>query len=142
MGWDKLAGTGVATAQKFVQRPTPFLTRHSASRLGGVPPMNKLPHDHVHIDEYTQTGATLLLKKQNKNCNGDHQESLTNICPIKTWYLGKSRKLPGQQTHTYEPSVWGNQGHHKSLTASGCLRRENRVQRQEQYEAGRGSRFI
>ena len=32
VGWDgmgyKLAGTGVATAQKFVQRPTPFLTRH------------------------------------------------------------------------------------------------------------------
>ena len=25
MGWDKLAGTGVATAQKIVQRPTPFL---------------------------------------------------------------------------------------------------------------------
>ena len=23
MGWDKLADTGVATAQKFVQRPTP-----------------------------------------------------------------------------------------------------------------------
>ena len=33
MGWDRLAGTGVATAQKIVQRPTPFLTRHSASRL-------------------------------------------------------------------------------------------------------------
>ena len=25
MGWDSLSGTGVATAQKIVQRPTPFL---------------------------------------------------------------------------------------------------------------------
>ena len=24
MGWDRLAGTGVSTAQKIVQRPTPF----------------------------------------------------------------------------------------------------------------------
>ena len=50
MEWNRLAGTGVATAQKIVQRPTPFLTRHSASRLGGVTPMNNLPHDHVHTD--------------------------------------------------------------------------------------------
>ena len=64
MEWNRLAGTGVATAQKIVQRPTPFLTRHFASRLGGVPPMNNLPHDHVRIDEYTQTGATLLLKNK------------------------------------------------------------------------------
>ena len=62
MEWNGLAGTGVATAQKIVQRPTPFLTRHFASRLGGVPPMNNLPHDHVRIDEYTQTGATLKKK--------------------------------------------------------------------------------
>ena len=26
MGWERLAGTGVATAQKNVERPTPFLT--------------------------------------------------------------------------------------------------------------------
>ena len=77
MEWNRLAGTGVATAQKIVQRPTPFLTRHSASRLGGVPPMNNLPHDHVRIDEYTQTGAT-LKKKRNKKYNGDPQESLPN----------------------------------------------------------------
>ena len=86
MEWNRLAGTGVATAQKIVQRPTPFLTRHFASRLGGVPPMNNLPHDHVRIDEYTQTGAT-LKKKRNKKYNGDPQESLTDVCPIKTWYL-------------------------------------------------------
>ena len=66
MEWNRLAGTGVATAQKIVQRPTPFLTRHFASRLGGVPPMNNLPHDHVRIDEYTQTGATLLKKTKTR----------------------------------------------------------------------------
>ena len=77
MGWDKLAGTGVATAQKIVQRPTPFLTRHSASWLGGVTPMNNLPHDHVHTGEYTQTGATLLLKEKRK-CKGDLERFLTS----------------------------------------------------------------
>ena len=39
--------------------------------------MNNLPHDHVRIDEYTQTGAT-LKKKRNKKYNGDPQESLPN----------------------------------------------------------------
>ena len=77
MEWNRLAGTGVATAQKIVQRPTPFLTRHFASRLGGVPPMNNLPHDHVRIDEYTQTGATLLLKEKQK-CKGGFEEFLTS----------------------------------------------------------------
>ena len=28
MGWDKLLGTGVSTAQEIAQRPTAFLTRH------------------------------------------------------------------------------------------------------------------
>ena len=31
---------------KFIQRNAPFLTRHSASRLGGVTPMNNFPHSH------------------------------------------------------------------------------------------------
>ena len=74
MGWDGLAGTGVTTAQKIVQRPTPFLTRHSASRSGGVPPINNLPHDHVCIDKYTDRSDpitnTIFMK-----CPGDHQES-------------------------------------------------------------------
>ena len=34
MGWDRLAGTGVAAALKIVFWPTPFLTRHSASSVG------------------------------------------------------------------------------------------------------------
>ena len=80
MEWNRLAGTGVATAQKIVQRPTPFLTRHFASRLGGVPPMNNLPHDHVRIDEYTQTGATLK-----KNETRNTMEIPKSPCPIKTW---------------------------------------------------------
>ena len=87
MGWDRLAGTGVSTAQKIVQRPTPFLFRHSASWLGGVPPMNNLPHDHVHIDEYTQNGATLLIIQYFWKA----LESLSYICPTKTWCLVKSR---------------------------------------------------
>ena len=36
MGWDRLSGTGVSTALKIVQWPTPFLSSHSASRSGGV----------------------------------------------------------------------------------------------------------
>ena len=87
MEWNRLAGTGVATAQKIVQRPTPFLTRHFASRLGGVPPMNNLPHDHVHTDEYTQTGATLLLKKETEMQRRSRRVPV--IGPIETWYLGK-----------------------------------------------------
>ena len=78
MGWNKLSGTGVATALEIVQRPTPFLTRHSASRLGGVTPVNKLPHSLMQTDEFTQTGATLKkndIKKQlqlNRNLRVTH----------------------------------------------------------------------
>ena len=44
-GWDGIYfGYGVTTALKIVQRSTPFLTRHFASRLGGFTPMNNLPH--------------------------------------------------------------------------------------------------
>ena len=48
--WDGMGytvGTGVATAQKIVQRPTTFLP--------GLP-KNNLHHDHVCTDEFTQTG--------------------------------------------------------------------------------------
>ena len=31
MGWERLAGTGVATAQKIVERPTPFLVEFDQS---------------------------------------------------------------------------------------------------------------
>ena len=47
---------------KIVQRPAPFLTRHSASRLGGVPPMNNLPHDHVS----RKLSTTINLESQNR----------------------------------------------------------------------------
>ena len=39
--------------------------------------MNNLPHDHMRTGEYTQTGATLLLKKKQK-CKGDLEEFLTS----------------------------------------------------------------
>ena len=38
MGWD-----GVATAQEIVERPTPFLTWHFASQLGGGYPNEQSP---------------------------------------------------------------------------------------------------
>ena len=43
MGWDKLSGTGVSTALKIVQRPTPFLTRHYITY------MRKLLHLHQQM---------------------------------------------------------------------------------------------
>ena len=45
-------GYGVTTALKIVQRSTPFLTRHFASRLGGFTPMNNLPHSRSWSDPY------------------------------------------------------------------------------------------
>ena len=48
--------------------------------------MNNLPHDHVHTDEYTQTGATLSLKKRNKNARS---RRVPVIGPIETLYLGE-----------------------------------------------------
>ena len=64
MGWDRLSGTGVATALKIIYWPTPFLTRPKASRLGGVIPMNNLLHSHMCTDEFTPTGATLRYNIQ------------------------------------------------------------------------------
>ena len=43
---------GVTTALKIVQRSTPFLTRHFASRSGGFTPMNNLPHSRSWSDPY------------------------------------------------------------------------------------------
>ena len=90
--------------------------------------MNNLHHDHVHTDEYTQTGATLqyyniqiyvatatsqpvkqkpgvketrqgatLPKQVSGNLEWDNmlihwrwpKESLSYICPIRTWCGGK-----------------------------------------------------
>ena len=67
MGWDKLSGTGVATAQKFVQRPTPFLTRHSASRLGVGNPNEQTPpqsraNRRIHTDRSDPITKTKSLK--------------------------------------------------------------------------------
>ena len=48
--WDGMGytvGTGVATAQKFAQRPTAFLPRPSAHWVSRVIPKSKLPHSHV-----------------------------------------------------------------------------------------------
>ena len=59
MGWDRLAGTGVATALKIIFWSTPSLLGISASRLGGVTRENNLPHSLMQTDEFTQTGATL-----------------------------------------------------------------------------------
>ena len=53
LGWDGIYfGYGVTTALKIVQRSTPFLTRHFASRLGGFTPMNNLPHSRSWSDPY------------------------------------------------------------------------------------------
>ena len=56
-------GTGVATAQKFAERPTAFLPRPSANLVSRVIPKSKLPHSHVCTDEFTQTGATYYITK-------------------------------------------------------------------------------
>ena len=53
--------TGVATVQKFAQRPTAFLPRPSAHWVSRVIPKSKLPHSHVCTDEFTQTGATYYI---------------------------------------------------------------------------------
>ena len=58
MGWDRLSGTGFDSAQKIVQRPTPFLTRHFASRLGGVTPMNNF---NVTCDMYNRMVVCLNI---------------------------------------------------------------------------------
>ena len=60
MGWDRLVGTGVATALKIVQWPTPFLTRHSASSVGRgysneqSPPRSRA-YRRVHTDRSDPT---------------------------------------------------------------------------------------
>ena len=60
MGWDRLVGTGVATALKIVQWPTPFLTRHSALSVGRgysneqSPPRSRA-YRRVHTDRSDPT---------------------------------------------------------------------------------------
>ena len=79
--WDGMgytAGTGVTTAQKIVQRPTPFLTQHSASPVGRgysneqSPPRSRA-YRRIHTDRSDPITNTIFMK-----CTGDHQESLPN----------------------------------------------------------------
>ena len=97
MGWDKLSGTGVTTAQKFVQRPTPFLTRHSASRLGVGNPNEQTPPQ----------------SRANRRIHTDRSDPITNTIFLKS----PGVPAPAQQ----KPGVWENQGRHVYFTASGCL---------------------
>ena len=97
MGWDKLSGTGVTTAQKFVQRPTPFLTRHSASRLGVGNPNEQTPPQ----------------SRANRRIHTDRSDPITNTIFLKS----PGVPAPAQQ----KPGAWENQGRHESFTVSGCL---------------------
>ena len=96
--------------------------------------MNNLPHDHVHTGKYTQIGATLqyyniqIMSLQQPHSQSSKSlvskkegrtkvnlESLSFICPTKTWCLKKSRTARIL---------------HSQCTAVGACLRENRVQRQ------------
>ena len=114
MGWDRLAGTGVATAQKIVQRPTPFLTQHSASPVGRgysneqSPPRSRA-YRRIHTDRSDPITNTIFMKS-----TGDRQESLSYICPIRTWCLGKSRMSQVLHSQCHWPSaLWVKQCNYK-----------------------------
>ena len=62
--WDGMGytvGTGVATAQKFAQRPTAFPPQHYCYFGQQVYSKKQTPHSHVCTDEFTQTGATYFI---------------------------------------------------------------------------------
>ena len=75
-------GTGVATAQKFAQRPTAFLPRPSANWVSRVIPKSKLPHSHVCTDEFTQTGATYyitIFRFSEGSCSSPQKEEAAQV---------------------------------------------------------------
>ena len=56
-------GTGVATAQKIIQWPTPFLTRHSASSVGrGYSNEQSPPRSHAYRRVHTDRSDPTILQ--------------------------------------------------------------------------------
>ena len=120
MGWDRLAGTGVATAQKIVQRPTPFLTQHSASPVGRgysneqSPPRSRA-YRRIHTDRSDPITNTIFMK-----CTGDHQESLPN----KDLVFGKIKDAisPSQPVGAWVEKTECNARCNEPATAGGRAR--------------------
>ena len=82
---------------KIVQRPAPFLTRHSASRLGVGNPNEQTPPQ----------------SRANRRIHTDRSDPITNTIFLKS----PGVPAPAQQ----KPGAWENQGRHESFTVSGCL---------------------
>ena len=126
MGWDRLVGTGVATALKIVQWPTPFLTRHSASSVGrGYSNEQSPPRSRAYRRVHTDRSDPTILQYSDIR-----RYSNLTASQAKTWCQRKKVGRHAPKTSLRQSGVWENQGCHKSFTASECLSRENRVQRQ------------
>ena len=106
-GMEQTSGYWCRHRSKDCSKAHPLPFQASASWLGGVIPMDNLPHDHIHTGECTQTGATLLLKKKKQKCKGDLEEFLTSTRQRpgieETEMQRRSRRLPDIcliKTHT------------------------------------------
>ena len=87
-------------------------------------PMNKLPHSHVRIDEFTQTGATLLLIQYfwkaleslplpNKNLAlGKIKDGTNPSQSVGAWYRENSPATVGGRTRFQSPIIktWVEKG--------------------------------
>ena len=82
MGWDRLVGTGVATALEIVQWPTPFLTRHSASSVGrGYSKEQFPPQPQVNRRVHTGRSDPTILQYSEFRRNSNLTAS-----QAKTWF--------------------------------------------------------
>ena len=107
-------GTGVATAQKFAQRPTAFLPRPSAHWVSRVIPKSKLPHSHVCTDEFTQTGATYYITifgfREGSCLNPRKEKSAGVHGRKKLLYRSSPRKEKDARTHRRKKLLESTEG--------------------------------
>ena len=117
MGWDRLVGTGVATALKIVQWPTPFLTRHSASSVGrGYSNEQSPPRSRAYRRVHTDRSDPTILQYSDIR-----RYSNLTASQAKTWCQRNKvelRQPSGSQIHVSGNLEWDSKllwrtQHHK-----------------------------
>ena len=72
--------------------------------------MNNFPHSHVRIDEFTQTGATLLLIQYSREALKFTKSRVPELHLLNmNLVVGKTKRFPGQQSsYTSTQAIWKN----------------------------------
>ena len=118
-GWDGIyCGYWCRHRSKDCSKAHHLPSRASTFWVGRVIPKNNLHHDHVCIDEFTQTGATRLLDSDFEKEDAQVHRRRKSLESTKGGSCSNPQKEVAAQVHLGKYSKFGC---HESFAASECL---------------------